>query len=171
MKRELPLGAFTRRIWTAMAASLAVVSCSEQETDSAPTASPPSSQEETEPAPAKDLPKRGLADALAEMDPSCNKALAEQSITQCRVCHSFDAGQPNLTGPNLFGIYNKDAATMENFAYSPTLREAGIVWDEATLDAFLENPPAYLPNNRMAFGGVRDDEARAALICLLKALK
>ncbi|MEO0399538.1 MAG: cytochrome c family protein [Pseudomonadota bacterium] len=116
-------------------------------------------------------PRRGITEALAEMNEGCDRALAKTTITQCRVCHSLDDGKPNLTGPNLYGVYGRKAAALENFAYSPKLRNAEITWDDETLDQFLENPPQYLPGNRMAFGGVRDANARAALICALKALK
>ncbi|MEM8985499.1 MAG: hypothetical protein AAGC95_02145 [Pseudomonadota bacterium] len=114
---------------------------------------------------------RGLKDALNEMDESCDRDLAKTTITQCRVCHSFNEGEPHRTGPNLFGVYGANAAMAEKFAYSPVLQNAGLVWDDETLDAFLENPPRYLPGNRMAFGGVRDADSRSALICFLRALK
>ena len=108
---------------------------------------------------------------VVELDPSCDRAAAERAMTQCKVCHSISEGAPNLTGPNLFGVYGREAATLEGFAYSPTLKNADIVWNDETLDGFLENPPRYLPGNRMAFGGVKNAEARSALICYLKALK
>ncbi len=151
---------------------LAAACGGEQNNETAAPAPTPAPASENNTADAEvGAPARGLTEAFDEMDASCDQALAKTTLTQCRVCHSFDAGKPNLTGPNLFGIYGASAAAGDNFAYSPVLRESGLVWDEDTLNKFLENPPQFLPGNRMAYGGVRDAEARKSLICLLKALK
>jgi cytochrome c len=41
-------------------------------------------------------------------------------------------------------------------------------WDEERLDAFLEEPEAVAPGNSMAFPGLSDEGARAALIDYLQ---
>lgn len=185
MKNHL-LSTGARRAVATLAWLLAVAACGEQGADrNAQTSdeeeAPSSSTTVTADTPAHkpnatdklpvNAPSRGIEDALAEMDEGCDRILAERTITQCRVCHSVSEGQPNMTGPNLYGVYERQAAMVSGFAYSPTLRDAGLTWDEDTLNQFLENPQTYLPGNRMAFGGVRDAEARSALVCLLKALK
>jgi cytochrome c len=108
--------------------------------------------------------------APLQLDPTCDRALAERTLLQCKVCHSLERGQPNLTGPNLFGVHGHPAGRASGFAYSPSMRDSGLVWDAANLDRFLANPQATMPNTRMAFGGVKDDAARAAAICYLEAL-
>lgn len=105
-----------------------------------------------------------------KLDPSCDRALAEKAIMQCKVCHSMQEGQPNMTGPNLWGVHGRAAGSVEGFAFSPALREKGVTWDDKTLDAFLTNPQAFVKGTRMAFGGIKDQAARAATICYLKAL-
>ena len=139
--------------------------------DTADNAPPPSDANDSAPADMPDEAATATETRVVELDPSCDRAAAERAMTQCKVCHSIEPGAANLTGPNLFGVYGREAAALDGFAYSPTLRNAGIVWNEETLDGFLESPPRYLPGNRMAFGGVRNEDARAALICYLKALK
>ncbi|MEO1203834.1 MAG: cytochrome c family protein, partial [Pseudomonadota bacterium] len=96
---------------------------------------------------------------------------ASTVFNQCKVCHSAEAGAANLTGPNLYGVVGRPAASTEGFAYSPVLRNSGITWDEQTLDEFLASPLTYLPNNRMAFGGVTNEEDRRAVVCLLTTLR
>ena len=111
------------------------------------------------------------APAISPEEAGCDVDRANQVITQCKVCHSIQAGAENLTGPNLHGIVGRRAASRDGFAYSRVIRESGIVWSVETLDAFLANPLTYLPNNRMAFGGVRNDDDRAAVVCLLNTLR
>lgn len=73
---------------------------------------------------------------------------------QCRACHSLKAGEPDKTGPNLNRVFGARAATQrKDYAYSPALKASGIVWDEATLDAWLRQPAGLVRGNRMAFGG------------------
>jgi len=101
----------------------------------------------------------------------CDVTLAEQTLVQCKVCHSLEKGAEDLTGPNLFGVVGRKAGSKPGFAYSPSMRESGIVWSTETLDAFLANPQEYVPDTRMAFGGVADPAARAALVCFLRTLR
>lgn len=101
----------------------------------------------------------------------CDVERASKVVEQCKVCHSVEAGAANLTGPNLYGVVGRAAASKDGFAYSKVLRESGIVWDLETLDAFLASPLTYLPNNRMAFGGVTNADDRRAIVCLLNTLR
>ena len=50
------------------------------------------------------------------------------------------------------------------------MKESNVVWTEETLDAFLENPQAFMPRNRMAYPGDKNPDNRAAIIEYLKAL-
>ena len=102
---------------------------------------------------------------------SCDDALGAAILDQCKVCHSVTEGAAHSTGPNLYGVVGREAASMEGFAYSNVLRQSGFTWDPATLDEFLARPQEVLPYNRMAFGGVTDDADRAAVICALQALQ
>ena len=75
-----------------------------------------------------------------------------------------------MTGPSLAGIWGRKAGSLESFErYSPALKESGVVWNESTLEAWLKNPAAFIPNNRMTFPGIKDDKVRADLIAYLKA--
>jgi cytochrome c len=90
---------------------------------------------------------------------------------RCYACHSLDPAERSLPGPNLRGLFGRRAGTLEGFDYSPALREAGargLVWNQETLDRFLEDPEEYIPGARM--GGVRLGEpaGRQALIRWLK---
>jgi hypothetical protein len=43
-----------------------------------------------------------------------------------------------------------------------------VTWDEGTLDAFIEDPQAFIPGNRMAFDGLKDKPDREDLLAYLK---
>lgn len=88
----------------------------------------------------------------------------------CALCHRLEPGL-HMTGPSLAGIWGRKAASVEGFTrYSPALREADLSWTAETLDAFLADPAAFVPGNRMTFNGLADPRARADLIALLKSV-
>lgn len=85
----------------------------------------------------------------------------------CRTCHTVNEGD-NRLGPTLHNIVGRKAGTVENFAYSPAMKNAGIVWDEAKLDAFIANPEATVPGNNMKpYAGMTDAEERKKIIAYL----
>jgi len=92
--------------------------------------------------------------------------LAQQSYTKCVVCHSLDEGKHGV-GPSLHGLNERKAGEVEGFKFSKALRTSGILWNKETLDAYLLNPQKSIPRNRMAFGGLKNDEERQALVCYL----
>jgi len=87
----------------------------------------------------------------------------------CAACHSLAPGR-HMTGPSLAGVWERKAGTAEGFPrYSDALKSSGVTWNAQTLDAWLADPRALIPNNRMTFPGVRDAQARADLIAYLQA--
>ncbi len=92
-------------------------------------------------------------------------------FNECGICHAAQQDAPKGLGPNLFGVVGREAGTLEGFAYSQAMKNAGIVWSEETLDAFLENPLQYVRGNRMAYAGLRNEQRRADLIAYLMTLQ
>ena len=93
------------------------------------------------------------------------------SIAQCKICHSFKAGQKSSFGPNLFGIVGKKAGSQPGFGYSQVIKEANIQWDRATLNRFIEAPQSAIPGNNMAFSGIKNSSKRAEIIDYLATLE
>ena len=88
---------------------------------------------------------------------------------KCKACHVVDA-EKNKTGPHLVNIMGRKAGTLESYSkYSKAIQAADIVWDEATLDAYLTKPKAYIKGTRMAFAGLRKEADRANVIAYLKS--
>ena len=57
----------------------------------------------------------------------------------CRTCHTVKEGD-NRLGPNLHAIIGRKAGSLPGYSFSSPLAQSGIVWDEANLDRFIENP-------------------------------
>jgi len=91
------------------------------------------------------------------------------AFARCATCHQTAPGR-NGVGPSLAGVYGAPAAHEPTYAYSKAMRASGLVWDEATLDAYLADPRALVPGTKMVFPGVRDPAERAAIIAYLETL-
>jgi cytochrome c len=86
----------------------------------------------------------------------------------CRTCHSLKAGD-NRLGPSLHGIIGAKAGQSAGYAYSQSLRQSGVTWNEATLERWIENPDAVIPNNNMKpYNGLADAAARKKIVDFLK---
>jgi cytochrome c len=76
-----------------------------------------------------------------------------------------------MTGPSLAEIWGRKAGTVKGFTrYSKAFKQADIIWDEHSLDAWLANPRGYLPGNRMTFRGLPDESQRRDLIAFLQSV-
>lgn len=117
-----------------------------------------------------------LATLFVSMTPAAAEDLQNGAnvFKKCRACHDVGAGAKNKVGPVLNGIYGRTAGSAAGFNYSDAIKEAGakkLVWDDVTLSAYLESPTTYLPKNKMAFVGIKDEKDRADLIAYMKTMK
>jgi len=84
--------------------------------------------------------------------------------SRCGGCHSLDA---NRVGPAHRGVYGRKAGSAPGFAYSAAVKGSAVIWQEETLDAWLTNPQALIPGQRMNFR-VAKAEDRADIIAYLR---
>ncbi|MDK1386550.1 cytochrome c family protein [Sinorhizobium sp. 8-89] len=101
-------------------------------------------------------------------------ALAEGSLEQgekvfkrCAACHA--ATDQNKTGPGLAGIVGRTAGKAAGYNYSPGLASSSLVWDEQTLDSFLQSPRKLIPGTKMTVSVPKPDD-RQSVIVYLKSL-
>lgn len=89
----------------------------------------------------------------------------EQLYTaRCGACHSLD---DNGAGPRHRGLLGRKAGTQPDFEYSAALKASGLTWTRETLDAWLANPSALVPGNKMVVQLANDPADRAAIIAWL----
>ena len=84
----------------------------------------------------------------------------------CIACH--DPSLPTKTGPDLRRVFGRKSGTVPGFRYSRAMKNARIVWDEVTLDAYLAEPQEMLPGNAMPYPGLPPPAERRDLIAFLK---
>jgi cytochrome c len=89
-------------------------------------------------------------------------------FNKCKICHVLDE-PTNRMGPYLVGIIGRQAGTAEGFKYSDAMKESGVVWNDETLAAYLADPRAYIPGNRMFFPGLKQEEEIRDLLAYLHA--
>lgn len=89
-------------------------------------------------------------------------------FNRCKACHNLTATGRSRMGPNLDGLFGRQAGTYEDYKYSKALAEADFVWTEEKLDAWLVAPRSFLPGNKMAFAGLRKDQDRKDLMAYLR---
>jgi len=95
-------------------------------------------------------------------------AAGEKVFKKCAACHVADTDK-HKTGPHLQGIFGRTAGTAQGYKkYSKAIQESGIIWDEASLDAFLAAPKKYMKGTRMAFAGLKKEDDRANVIAYLR---
>ena len=83
---------------------------------------------------------------------------------RCTGCHALDNEK---TGPRLRGVFGRPAASVPTFLYSESLRKSAVTWDSSSLDKWLTDPDAFVPDNDMAFRVPNKDE-RVTIIEYLK---
>jgi cytochrome c len=108
----------------------------------------------------------GSATAAPAADPAAGQQIFK---AQCGICHSVAAGV-NGVGPTLFGVIGRRSGSVPGFNYTADHKKLDVTWDAATLDKYLTNPRAMVPDTTMIYAGLKDDDQRADLIAYLETL-
>ena len=82
--------------------------------------------------------------ALADGDAGRGTSLFER----CSGCHT--ATDQNKVGPGLLGVVGRKAGTEAGYKYSGGMAKSDVVWDDATLDAFLAAPRKVVQGTTMS---------------------
>ena len=120
-------------------------------------------------------------DVMAMDDTANTKKMIKRgkkvAVKQCVACHDITQDKQNRVGPPLWGVYGKFPGWVEGYQYSEAhlSKKDSITWDEATLDAYLQDPKSLIPGNKMQFplpgSPVMKEKHRKNLIQFLKSLQ
>jgi len=105
-----------------------------------------------------------IASPATAADPDHGKALYQT----CAACHTE---RPDALGPSLKGVVGRKSAALDDFRYSNPMKRANLVWDEANLRAYIQDPQAKVKGNRMPYGGLTDGKDVDDIVAYLKTLQ
>ena len=105
------------------------------------------------------------APALAE-----DVAKGEKVFKRCKACHYADK-EKNKAGPYLVDVIGRKAGSIDGYKDSKAMRESQLVWDDATLTAYLKAPKKFLKGTKMAFAGLKKEADIKNVIAYLKTPK
>ena len=106
---------------------------------------------------------------LATMPAQAQEATAgERLFVKCKSCHQVGPDAKSTTGPQLNGLFGRQAGSVTGFKYSPAMQRAGFTWDDAAFAEFLRNPRAKVPGTKMMAGNVQNEAQVADLAAYLK---
>ena len=136
-----------------------------------PAAPPESNADATGEAPPQQPSPTQVASLLPPLPAPFNTADPEHGrrlFAQCAACHTNTQGGPNMTGPNLYGIFGRKVGSAPGYSYSDPVKGAGFTWDAPRINTWITDPRAMLPGTKMTFLGLKDPEDRADVIAYLK---
>ena len=89
-------------------------------------------------------------------------------FARCTNCHEVGAGARNGFGPQLNGIVGRKAGSAPAYAYSPALKQAGFVWNEQKLVAFIRDSEKVVPGNKMRFLSFMSEKQASDIVAYLR---
>ena len=115
--------------------------------------------------------------AFADGHASGDAAAGEKEFKKCKACHMIRDHEGNTIvkggkiGPNLYGLHNRTAGSVEDGKYSKFMvsaGEAGLGWNEEDFVAYVADPTGFLreylddgsAKAKMTFRLKKEDAAR-----------
>ena len=74
-----------------------------------------------------------------------------------RIIEAVAAADENRIGPTPFGVVGRRAGSVPGFNCTADHKKLGVAWDAATLDKYLANPRAMVPDTSMVYAGLKND--------------
>ena len=108
---------------------------------------------------------------LAELLKTAVLAEGQKTAKACGACHSFNKGDANKVGPNLWDVVERKHGSHAGYQYSEAMAaKSAEPWTYEALDAFLTSPKAAVPGTKMTYSGIKSAAKRADLLAYLQSL-
>ncbi|MCP2679488.1 cytochrome c family protein [Maricaulaceae bacterium NA33B04] len=133
-----------------------------------PAAEEPMAEEPAAPAEEEPAAAGGDDGAFMVAGLTGDAAAGRRIFARCQTCHVLAEGQ-NRVGPSLYGIFGREAGSVDGFRYSDANANSGITWTPEVMFEYLENPREYIPGTTMAFPGLRSEQDRADVLAYIAA--
>tara|TARA_B100001939_G_scaffold334951_1_gene336485 strand:- start:993 stop:1388 length:396 start_codon:yes stop_codon:yes gene_type:complete len=102
----------------------------------------------------------------------------DKEFRKCAGCHQIKEGKKGGMGPNLWGVFGREAGQAEGYRYSEYLKNSGIVWTREALQAWLSNRKtrqAYfgkeVNDTKMMWNGIKKEADMTAILDYLETKK
>ena len=90
------------------------------------------------------------------------------SFKKCLACHAIGPGAQNKVGPVLNGLDGRKSGSVPDFNYSDANKNSGIVWNEQNFEDYIKDPKARVPNTKMIFPGIKNEQEAKDLWAYIK---
>lgn len=107
---------------------------------------------------------------IPELMKLANAEAGKEVAKKCISCHSLDNSKLNKIGPHLWGVFNRDKASVADYKYSSAITSKGGKWDDEALFHFIHKPSQYIKGTKMSFAGISNYKDIANIIAYLKQL-
>ena len=93
-----------------------------------------------------------------------------QFARKCSVCHTLQLDGKRRAGPTLFGVFGRQAGTLEGYTYSDALLRSTIVWGADSIDRlFKDGPDVVTPGTKMPIQRMKNAQDRRDLVSFLQS--
>jgi len=111
-----------------------------------------------------------VAGCAATIDyPRADIAAGAEVFRKCKACHSSNPSRGTF-GPQLVGVYMREAGSVPGFDYSEELKAATFLWDDNHLRDWIAHNKMVLAGTRMRHVSVTDPAEQDYLIAYLRYL-
>jgi hypothetical protein len=76
-----------------------------------------------------------------------------------------------MIGPVLNGLKGRKSGSVPGFSYSDANKNSGIVWDEGTFKEYIKDPKAKIPETKMVFPGIKNEQGNRRFVELHRAVR
>ena len=90
------------------------------------------------------------------------------SFKKCAPCHDVGPTAKNKVGPVLNGLDGRKSGSVAGYSYSDANKGSGITWNDASFLEYIKDPKAKIPNTKMTFAGIKNEDEAKNLWAYLK---